>query len=462
MDKYRDVKDLANRWKEIVFLKDGSLKVNNAKKFRDKVGELAYNASVNSDPATAEAARWIIQAGAVELGCPPASIHELYMARGRGEVSGFTVPAHNLRGMIFDISRALFRTAKALDAGAFIFELARSEIGYTFVRPPEYSACVLAAAIREDWKGPVFIQGDHFQIAAKKYWKGGEEREKELQAIRDLIKEAVAANWLNIDIDASTVVELSRKTLDEQQRDNYENTAAFAKLVREQQPKGTTISIGGEIGEVGHKNSTPEELMAYMDGFLSRFGKAQPGVSKISVQTGTSHGGVPLPDGSVAQVKVDFDALAALSRTCREKYGISGAVQHGASTLPENAFFHFPRTETAEIHLATEFQNMVYEHPKFPPELKEKVYAWLRENTKDEFKADQTDAQNIYKTRKKGWGPFKDEFWRIPDKDAICASLEQKFTYLFGQLKAGGTRAAVEKYVKPQPVKPPPPAGFTL
>ena len=51
-----------------------------------------------------------------------------------------------------------------------------------------------------------------------------------------------------------------------------------------------------------------------------------------------------------------------LSTVAREKYGLAGAVQHGASTLPDEAFNNFPRTETAEIHLATNFQNMLYDH----------------------------------------------------------------------------------------------------
>ena len=84
---------------------------------------------------------------------------------------------------------------------------------------------------------------------------------------------------------------------------------------------------------------------------------------------------------------------------------MAGAVQHGASTLPETAFNNFPRTETAEIHLATNFQNMLYDH--LPAALRDEIYDWLRENAKDERKATDTDEQFFYKTRKKALGPFK-------------------------------------------------------
>ncbi|MEZ4570392.1 MAG: hypothetical protein R2849_08715 [Thermomicrobiales bacterium] len=74
------------------------------------------------------------------------------------------------------------------------------------------------------------------------------------------------------------------------------------------------VSVGGEIGEVGSENSTVAELVAFMEhfnGFME--GDTNSGLSKISVQTGTSHGGVPLPDGTVADVAVDFKTLGDLS-----------------------------------------------------------------------------------------------------------------------------------------------------
>src|SRR2546422_10269218 len=85
-------------------------------------------------------------------------------------------------------------------------------------------------------------------------------------------------------------------------------------------------------------------------------------ISKISVQTGTSHGGVVLADGSIAKVQLDLDALKALSRDPRGTYGPGGAVQHGASTLPAEAFGHFPACEGIRIHLTTNFPSLGFDH----------------------------------------------------------------------------------------------------
>ena len=110
----------------------------------DLVDRLAWTAVFGADAELRGTARWIIRSLAAAAGIRPASIHDLYMAMGRGEAGGFTVPAINVRAMAYDTARAVIRAAKKLNAGAFIFEIARSEIGYTEQRPHEYAAIVLA------------------------------------------------------------------------------------------------------------------------------------------------------------------------------------------------------------------------------------------------------------------------------------------------------------------------------
>lgn len=378
-------------------------------------------------------------------GVHPSSIHEFYMARGRGEFGGFTVPAINLRSMTYDLARRIFRVASRNNSGAFVFEIARSEMDYTDQSPIEYSSMVLAAAIKESYSGPVFIQGDHFQVNAAKF---KENPEKEMEALRTLIADAVHSGFYNIDIDSSTLVDLSKPNLKEQQLLNSEVCAKLAQFIRRIQPKGVTISVGGEIGEIGHQNSTPEDLHGFMAGLKQRLDKGLLGISKISVQTGTTHGGVVLPNGSMAQIKLDFNTLKTLSDTARKKYGLAGAVQHGASTLPPEAFHKFAECETAEVHLATEFQNMIYESTHFPADLKKRIYEWLKVNAANETKQGETGEQFLYKTRKKAFGPFKKEIWGLPQKtrDRIADEIQDKFDFLFKQLNAVNNKESVDRY----------------
>jgi len=450
---YSTKADLLNDLKGTIDIqKNGTVKIIDRNALTSKkIDTIVYNAVFNKDTAIKNASRWLIRSTGNKLGIISSSIQSLYEAIGKKQFKGFTVPAINIRGLTYDVARSIFRAAKKNHVGAFIFEIARSEIGYTDQRPAEYTSVILAAAIKEGYECPVFIQGDHFQINAKYYEK---DKDAEINKVKGLIKEAIEAGFYNIDIDTSTLVDLSKPNITEQQRLNFEFAAEFTSYIRALEPKGITVSVGGEIGEVGKKNSTVEELKAFMDGYnstLAAKGKGLKGISKISVQTGTTHGGVPLPDGTIAKVKLDFDTLKNLSRVAIDEYGLSGAVQHGASTLPADAFDKFPETGTAEVHLATEFQNMIYESSVFPKDFKNEIYEFLKKNYAADRKEGETDEQFIYKTRKNGFGPFKERFWGLPSavRNKIGEDLEVKFDFLFKKLNVIHSKEIINKTIKP-------------
>ncbi|MEJ2272583.1 MAG: aldolase, partial [Candidatus Bathyarchaeota archaeon] len=168
-----------------------------------------------------------IREEAEKRGIYPASIYEFYMARGRDEFSGFTVPAINIRSMTYDLARAIFRVAQKNNSAPFVFEIARSEIGYTDQAPIEYASMVLAAAIKEGYSGPVFIQGDHFQVKVSKFEENPDE---EIENLKTLIKDSISSGFYNIDIDSSTLVDISKSSLKEQQRLNYEVCSKLTKF----------------------------------------------------------------------------------------------------------------------------------------------------------------------------------------------------------------------------------------
>ena len=434
---------------------DGSVvKVKDIAGFRTNISKLVEASALGSG-GTQSWARFIVRAAALELGIIPSSIHELYLARSRGEIPlTFTTPALNLRVLSYHGARAVFRVAKRMNAGAFIIEIARSEIGYTAQRPAEYTTNILAAAIAELWTGPIFLQGDHFQVSTKKF---AADPQAEINAVKDLTTEAIAAGFFNIDIDTSTLVDISKPTVSEQQKINAELCAEFSAYIRQHEPRGLTISVGGEIGEVGGHNSNEMELRAFMDGYNAEMKKraaGRPGLSKISIQTGTSHGGTVLPDGSIAEVGIEFDTLRELSRVARRDYKLGGTVQHGASTLPEDAFHKFVENEAIEVHLATNFMNMFYDN--VPAGLKKEMYEWLDKNYASERKPSMTDEQFYYKMRKNAVGPFKPQAYAMPvfAREELEASWESQFDRIFSLLGVGGTSQYVEKFVNPMIVHP--------
>ncbi len=267
--------DLLSAIRPAAHLADDRLVIDDERAFRgEAIRDLAWTAAFATDEPTVGAAQWLIWEASQELGAHSASIHELYMARSRGEVSGFTVPAINLRAQTFDLARTVFEAALSADVGAVILEIARSEQTYTFQRPIDFATASLAGAIAANWQAPVFLQGDHYQFNAKKYAADPEAMTEE---IRRACRLAIDAGYRNIDIDSSTLVDLSKPNVDEEQRENYLRTAELAALIRSLEMDGVSVSIGGEIGEVGKQNSTEAELRAYLDGLRRELARVAPG-----------------------------------------------------------------------------------------------------------------------------------------------------------------------------------------
>jgi len=392
---------------------------------------LIYTSVFNSSEDERKKARLEIRSLAQKHGVYPASIHQLYMEYGQGKHKNATIPAFNLRNLTYDFGRLIFRLMKEKNIRAGIFEIARGESTYTAQTHDEFATSVLAAAVAENWQGPVYIQADHTQFSAEKY---AADPKGQAEVLKKFIKTAVDAGFYNIDIDASTLVDLTKTDLKEQQKENAHMTAVLTDYIREIEPEGVTVSIGGEIGHIGGKNSTVGEFEAYMELVEGERSKIKPGLSKVSVQTGTSHGGIVMPDGTIKQAIVDFTVLETIGKVARETYKMGGPVQHGASTLPTAMFHNFPAVNTLEIHLATGFQNIIFEF--MPDELKKEIYAWLDVNCASERKEGQTDEQFYYKTRKKANGPFKERIWKMnaDHKKKVMEGLEKEVRLIFKEL----------------------------
>lgn len=377
-----------------------------------------------------------------------ASIHPLYMAIARGEIGGFTTPAFNLRGMTEELSQGIFEAATESNTGVFVLEIARSEMGYTGQGPAEFVERVLVGAQRAGWERPIFVQGDHSQAKAE---SPGKIASGEIETIKKLIDSEIACGFYNIDIDASTLVDITKNTIDEQQRENARVTSELARYIRSRQPSGMEISIGGEIGHIGDRNSTIADLSSFARLFAQQYPTRLAGLSKISVQTGTAHGGRMGEDGKLEEMAVDFGLIERLSAQAKE-IGMAGVVQHGASTLPASLFPQFPARGAIEIHLSTGWQNMILDHPDFPPTLLQAMYNWVEKERGSSRVAGESEQQFLYRVRKYAWGVFRTQLDSLSAdfKLAIKNEMKARCLALFGDLKVVGTRAIVDKYIPRQ------------
>lgn len=365
----------------------------------------------------------------------------LYHAFLTGEVSGFTVPAINLRIMPYEVATVIFELMKKHNIGIVIFELARSEMGYSNQTPFDLALTVKAAAIKSGYSGVLFLQGDHYQVHKDVY---STDAVGELNKLKQLIIDSIKAQLYNIDIDASTIVDLSQPTVAKQQEQNSTVTAELTNFIRMHQPDEVDMMIGGEIGHIGDKNSTQEDMDAFMQQYLPKlYGK---GIGKMSIQTGTQHGGNVDASGKVQAMPVDIELIKTMGDHARSAYSLSGIVQHGASTLPKDKFSEFPRVHTIEIHLSTGVQNIVFDF--MPETLRNTIYSWLTLNCDKERKAEWTDEQFFYKTRKRAIAAFKEKLWDLSpeEKEPILANISTYLEDLFLSLGMKDTKETIAKY----------------
>ena len=76
---------------------DGRVEVTDEAALRDTLIDQLVRSATFGAGAVKEFAQWLIWETGQALGARPASIHELYMAAGRGEWTTGTVPAMNIR-----------------------------------------------------------------------------------------------------------------------------------------------------------------------------------------------------------------------------------------------------------------------------------------------------------------------------------------------------------------------------
>ena len=427
----------------------GMVRILDRAKLRERaIYGLVTAAVFEADPARRSAVRWVIRALAQESGIVPASIQSLYEAMGRGGLrvhrAGRQHPRPHLRqheGRFPGDDGRERRTGHLRDR----------EIGDRLYR-------TAAGRIRRRHPGggdpggihgAGFHSGDHFQINAKKF---GADPAGEVSTLKAIAREAVEAGFCNIDIDASTVVDLSKGTIEEQQFNNSHITAEMTKFIRGLEPKSVTVSIGERSARWGARTARwrscrPSWTSTAASSARESRASARSPSRRGLLTAGSSCRMEPWPRSS----STSAPSRKPVESGAREIRSLRRRPAPGASTLPDDAFGRFPETGTSEVHLATGFQNMIYEHPRFPAALKEKAYDWCRANCASERKQGETEEQFLYKARKKTFGPFKKEMWDLPAeiRGAIGADLEAKFRFLFDKLRVVGTRDVVGRIVKP-------------
>lgn len=406
---------------------------------------LQFNASVSDNKEVKKASIYWINQIAEALDIKSGSNHDFYSAKTGGEYQFFTVPAINARMVSFHKVRAAVKTAKAMNLPHIIFELALSEVGYTGQGKNEYAALVKAAYISLGLENEtVYVQADHYQLDPKKY---ADDSAAELQRIKDAITKAIENGVYNIDIDTSKFETADLDKSDrENQQENARLTAELLHFIRQYEAEydlPCTISVGGEVGEVGGENTKYPQVGAYLEMLkenLEDLGSGSvKGLDKVSINVGSAHGGVLGPDGQpLDSVPLDFTAhhdLYMLGKDPMNEGKHVLPVQHGASTLPKKYFSLFPAMHVGEIHLATGYQNIVWEVlEKEDQELYAKMKDLTFEKFGEKISKHKTEAIGFMKERKRVTEFFKRDLLLSNAMPAVEKALEQEFAEIFYSL----------------------------
>src|SRR5690606_22204147 len=106
---YQNEDQLKKGCASIIACEGGDVLILDKAGFQEKlIDDLIYTVVFSPDPATKEAAAYLIRQGAAKLGIFSGSIQSLYEAMGRKDVAGFTVPAINIRGITYHVAQAVF------------------------------------------------------------------------------------------------------------------------------------------------------------------------------------------------------------------------------------------------------------------------------------------------------------------------------------------------------------------
>jgi len=411
----------------------------------DMIYTLQYHASVSENEEVKTACIYWIRKIADKMNVTTGSSIDFYAKKAHGQYKFFTVPAVNLRMATFHKARALVRAADALELPHLVMELAVSEMGYTAQEKREFVALVKAAYISLGITNrTLYLQADHYQLDPKKY---ADDPEKEMQRIKDLIAKAIEAGVYNIDLDASKFETADPdKTDRENQAENARLTAELFHFIRQYEKEHDLpcmISIGGEVGEVGGENTKYPQVNAYLDMLRDHAtvlgSRDVLGLSKVSINVGSAHGGVLGPDGKPLDVvPLDFTAHHDLYMKGEDPMNPGPhvvTVQHGASTLPKKYFPLFPAMHVGEIHLATGFQNVVWSVlEKEDNGLYEKMKGLAHEHFAEKIAGHKTEAIGFMKERKRVTQFVKKDLLLSPAITSIEKALEQEFTEIFSSL----------------------------
>lgn len=355
----------------------------------ERIDALVYNAMFQPSERVRYFLAWLIRQVAAGNAIYPSSLQGWYARVGRGQAPSFTIPALRLRMISYAAGRAAFRAMRETGAGAVVFSL--DGAAKPAQSPLDYATCLLAAAIREGYEGPLFLEADFLRAQP-----GADER------LKELVGEALNAGFFNLEFGLTRLKNLSLPDPTEQEQAYSTDCAALAGFVRQAEPAGVGSAIGIRFDAA--LEQLVLRLRTFVPGFETEFTSRAghvPGIGKFDLSLGRVE--------DLGQAK-DFAEVAL-----REFYLPTSVSLEGEAVEDEliEAVATFP---WVGVNLGARLEAQMFVHPAFPSQLRQEMQRWLE--TACPGRGDSV--------RPWAYEQFKRELWDLPEEiqEAIMAELQ--------------------------------------
>ncbi|MFH1722456.1 MAG: class II fructose-bisphosphate aldolase [Candidatus Altiarchaeota archaeon] len=318
-----------------------------------------------------------------------------------------------------------------------LFEIAKSEIGYTGLAPAEYYESITRKASELGFDIPYAIHADHITVKSP--------GEADVQSAEDLIKAELSAGFTSFAIDASHIYDTEGESVAERLAGNIDVTTKLAKLI----PKEFSLEV--EVGEIGKKDpktgkqelTTVEEAVTFIEALQAN--GIEPDL--IATHNGSTHGNIYDAEGNVIeQVGIDEQRTRDIAKAIKH-LGVQIA-QHGITGTPLNLMHRLIDAGIAKGNVATNWQNIAID--SFPKDLNEKMKSWTMASEQvaamRQKKPNMSDGEILGKNIKHAIKVHKDLIAQLtPDQQAkVTKATKESAMAFFEAFNAVGSADAVK------------------
>ena len=295
-----------------IFFDKSYPQVKDINKFKSRI-DYIFDEKIVGNKDQLIAAFLLIYSIAWKLNIFPSSLQKIYKAQASHEIfPQIKILSLDVTEDSFENLRILFNSMNKEETKLLSFSINPKQMDQTWFFP--YITKILAAAIMEDYSGPIFLQTDNIYFDPLSFEN---DRDNLLDRLKKITQNAIKSGIYNLNLNASELIDPDKSVTSEKMLMNLKMVAMVTNLwVRNYQPNGITVSVSGKLGKLAVDFIQKDELKDYLkrlmkEGSRLRFNTAGDDISKIVVDYRTGN-------------KASADYLGSLKLIAQNEFGLGG------------------------------------------------------------------------------------------------------------------------------------------